>query len=540
MSAVPSGGGAFNPFDPLDRLVQADLLEELQQDKAAAEWRTPLLMRPYQQEADAAVIEAFREYRSVLVEMATGLGKTIILSHIAKAWPGRVLIIAHRDELIRQAVSKLRTVLGEEPGIEMGSERLTDSLERLPRVIVSSVQTMCRPGRHMRFPSRLLRLVNHRRGPPCSGQVLWRRHGSLPRGQGPRSDGDCQAGRPGGDGAGIRDRGLHLRHRGCHCNDGWLVPIHQQCVEVEGLDFSQVRDVAGDFNEGELSAILTQETPLHRMASPIVELAGSRSTLVFCCSVAHAQLLAEVIDRYRFRSAAWLSGETPIEQRRETIERFKRGELQFLLNCQLFLEGFDCPNTSLVVMGRPTKSLGLYTQVLGRGTRPLPGTVDGIETAAARRLSIAQSAKPNMVVLDFAGNAGRHKIITATDILGGKFTAPARQYAREAAEESDTPRPVQELLEEGELVSAYRLERDERLRRIRAQAQYQVNIVSPFDRGSTSAPHHGEESSRGEPATARQIWRLGTLGVSRDRASTYTKRQASVVIGKLLEERGES
>jgi hypothetical protein len=179
-------------------------------------------------------------------------------------------------------------------------------------------------------------------------------------------------------------------------------------------------------------------------------------------------------------------------------------------------------------------------QVIGRGTRPLPDTVDGIETPEARRLSIARSAKPNMVVLDFAGNAGRHKIITATDILGGKFTAPARQYAREAAEESDSPQSVQEMLEEGELVSAYRMERDERLRRIRAQAQYQVNIVSPFDRGSTSAPHSGEESSRGEPATARQIWKLRTLGVSPDRASTYTKRQASTVISKLLQERGES
>jgi superfamily II DNA or RNA helicase len=539
MSAAPSGGGAFNPFDPLDRLVQAALLEELQQDKAAAEWRTPLLMRPYQQEADAAVIEAFREYRSVLVEMATGLGKTIILSHIAKAWPGRVLIIAHRDELIRQAVSKLRTVLGEEPGIEMGSERLTDSLERLPRVIVSSVQTMCRPGRHMRFPFDYFGLLiideAHHAPAKSYGDVMAHFHAAKVLGV------TATAKRADQVAMGLVFETVAYTYGiEAAINDGWLVPIHQQCVEVEGLDFSQVRDVAGDFNEGELSAILTQETPLHRMASPIVELAGSRSTLVFCCSVAHAQLLAEVIDRYRFRSAAWLSGETPIEQRRETIERFKRGELQFLLNCQLFLEGFDCPNTSLVVMGRPTKSLGLYTQVLGRGTRPLPGTVDGIETAAARRLSIAQSAKPNMVVLDFAGNAGRHKIITATDILGGKFTAPARQYAREAAEESDTPRPVQELLEEGELVSAYRLERDERLRRIRAQAQYQVNIVSPFDRGSTSAPHHGEESSRGEPATARQIWRLGTLGVSRDRASTYTKRHASVVIGKLLEQRGES
>jgi superfamily II DNA or RNA helicase len=406
-------------------------------------------------------------------------------------------------------------------------------------VIVSSVQTMCRPGRHMRFPFDYFGLLiideAHHAPAKSYGDVMAHFHAAKVLGV------TATAKRADQVAMGLVFETVAYTYGiEAAINDGWLVPIHQQCVEVEGLDFSQVRDVAGDFNEGELSAILTQETPLHRMASPIVELAGSRSTLVFCCSVAHAQLLAEVIDRYRFRSAAWLSGETPIEQRRETIERFKRGELQFLLNCQLFLEGFDCPNTSLVVMGRPTKSLGLYTQVLGRGTRPLPGTVDGIETAAARRLSIAQSAKPNMVVLDFAGNAGRHKIITATDILGGKFTAPARQYAREAAEESDTPRPVQELLEEGELVSAYRLERDERLRRIRAQAQYQVNIVSPFDRGSTSAPHHGEESSRGEPATARQIWRLGTLGVSRDRASTYTKRQASVVIGKLLEERGES
>jgi hypothetical protein len=82
MSAVPSGG--FNPFDPVDRLVQADLLEELRQDKAAAEWRTPLLMRPYQQEADAAVIDAFREYPPYWWKWPPGSGRRFVLLPCSK------------------------------------------------------------------------------------------------------------------------------------------------------------------------------------------------------------------------------------------------------------------------------------------------------------------------------------------------------------------------------------------------------------------------------------------------------------------------
>src|SRR5690606_7555906 len=81
-------------------------------------------------------------------------------------------------------------------------------------------------------------------------------------------------------------------------------------------------------------------------------------------------------------------------------------------------EGFDDPGIGLVVMARPTKSRALYSQCIGRGTRPLNGLVDGLDTADERRAAIAGSAKPNVLVLDFVGNSGRHKLVHATDVLG--------------------------------------------------------------------------------------------------------------------------
>src|SRR5262249_37454191 len=144
-------------------------------------------------------------------------------------------------------------------------------------------------------------------------------------------------------------------------------------------------------------------------------------TLVFCASVGHARLMAEVLCRYRRGSARALDGTSHPEERRAVVGDFRAGRLQYLCNCGLFLEGFDAPAVAVVVMARPTKSLALYTQILGRGTRPLPGVVDplALAPAAERRAAIAASAKPRMLVLDFVGNSGRHRIITAADLLGG-------------------------------------------------------------------------------------------------------------------------
>ena len=140
-----------------------------------------------------------------------------------------------------------------------------------------------------------------------------------------------------------------------------------------------------------------------------------------------------------------------MEVRREIVERFNAGTLQFLCNCAVLTEGFDAPVCSAIVMGRPTKSLSLYTQMLGRGLRPLPGTVDAVAEAFDRRMAILTSDKPNCLVLDFVGNS-EHKLANAYDVLGGNYDAEARELARKEAREGR--KDLAEVIEQSAAVLA--------------------------------------------------------------------------------------
>jgi superfamily II DNA or RNA helicase len=229
------------------------------------------------------------------------------------------------------------------------------------------------------------------------------------------------------------------------------------------------------------------------------------------------------------------------------VEHFRAGRLQYLVNCGLFLEGFDAPNCAAVVMARPTKSLGLYTQVLGRGTRALPGVIDGLspDTAPARRQAIAASGKPDLLVLDFAGNAGRHAIVTAADVLGGKYGRTVREYAVTTLTEEEEAVPVGQALEraaaELALIEEERLRLVEQARRrnIIARVQYGTRAVDPFDRTQAATHATGDAHPHGgaDPATPKQIGYLAYLGVARSTAQGYSRRQASAVIDKLLRRR---
>ncbi len=323
-------------------------------------------------------------------------------------------------------------------------------------------------------------------------------------------------------------------------DDGWLVPIHQRVVKVDGLDFTKVRSNNKDFVESELEAILAQEKMLHAVAAPTMDLAGDLPALVFCVTIAHAELLRDVLDRYKPGSAAAICKDTPKDRRRELIRDYKAGRLQFLLSVGVFTEGFDAPNTALVVMARPTKSIVVYTQALGRGTRPLKGVIDGLEeaTPAERRAAIAQSGKPNVLVLDFAGNAGRHKIIQAADLLGGKYSATVRDYAKKNAETDGKAMPVDDALRRAADESAYEEEKRERAShraKIKAQAEYRSYAVSVYG-GSEAASPRPDMPSGG--ASEKQIALLLKLGVNMTTAMSYGRKQASAVIDDLMEKRG--
>lgn len=494
-------------------------------------------LRPYQTECIEAIDLAFLNNNSTLVEMATGLGKTVTFAHIADRWPGRVLVIAHREELVQQAAEKIHSITGHPVGIEMGRERANDELHS-PKVIVGSVQTLCKPNRRERYhPDHFsLMVIDEGHHAPaasyrevmdyfrCAKKLLVT---ATPK----RADEVAMAT--------VCDSVAFQYGIEPAIDDGWLVPVHQTVVKVDGLDFSKARTVAADFNEGDLERILTEEEPLHKMCGSAYEVIGNRQALWFCVTVKHSQLVAGVLSRYATGGVQFLSGATAKEDRRAAVESYKKGNIQHLVNCALFLEGFDAPATSAIVMARPTKSLSLYMQVLGRGTRPLPGIVDGIETAEQRRNAIAMSAKPQMVVIDYAGNAGRHKIVQAADVLGGKHDLPTREYAKKTMQEEGRVVDLEDALarakEELELI-----EEESKLRKhIKAsKVEYQTYDVNPFVHR-----HTGKRQQFNQPAelcTPKQAGFICYLsrqvGSSWDyeSASRLSAKQARGVISKLM------
>lgn len=493
--------------------------------------------RLYQHEAIGAIEAALQAHRTTLLVMATGLGKTVVFSTWVAQRLGRSLVIAHREELIDQAADKLRHFVGgENVAVEMG-ERYSpeDSLVK-PRVVVASIQTLANPRRLARFR------------PEDFGQgVIDEAHHALAVSYGTAME--HFAANPEFRWLGVtatpkRGDELALGQRfesvafeyGIEqgIEDGYLVPVRQLPIDVHEIDFSAVRTTAGDLNEGDLDEIMREEEPLHAIVRPTVREAGDLPTLVFAVSVAHAQDLADMLNRYKPNSAVALSGKTDRAERKKAVEAYKAGDVQFLCNCGLFLEGFDAPTTAVVAMARPTKSLSLYVQVLGRGTRVLPGLVEDLDTPAGRRAAIAASKKPCMLILDFVGNSGKHKIIRAQDVLGGKYGQPVRDYARKTSEEEGTPRLVGDSLERAadELALLEEIRERERRAAIKARVEYTAREVSPFEGGrpvDATLPHP-------EGPTEKQLWFL----VRRcfwepDRARALSRKQASAVIGKHIE-----
>jgi superfamily II DNA or RNA helicase len=495
-------------------------------------------VRDYQVQATDAAHQKLCKYNSTLIELATGLGKTVIGSRVIHELPGRALWLAHRDELIRQAAQTICALTGDAVAVEMGREQAEESLYGA-KVTVGSIQTLARANRRARFHPDHFALVvvdeAHHATAATYRDVLgyFRSAKKLMLTATP-----------------VRADQVGLEHV-CESvafrysiepaiDDGWLVPVQQTVVKVDGLDFSRARTVAADFNQGDLERILTDERPLHLMVASAHELIGERQALWFCTSVPHARALAAVLGRYAgVDNVACLAGDTPRDERRWTVSRYKAGAIKHLLNCALFLEGFDCPATSAIVMGRPTKHVGLYLQVLGRGTRPLPGIVDGIEGADERRTAIAMSGKPNMLVIDFAGNAGKHRIVQAADVLGGRHAPPVRDYARQTMEREGSPVDLEAAFARAQAELELLEEEAQRRAKITARASFRTHDVDPFVKQYGGARKRNARPVP-EPCSDRMAWfivyeaqRRGVNGWTFEKAKRLSPRQARRVIGRM-------
>ena len=454
-------------------------------------------LRPYQNNIVASVFDCWKENTSSLVVAPTGTGKTVIFaSVIRRIFPRRAMVLAHRQELIFQARDKIQKVTGLTVDVEMGEFKARtdkDLFHPKASVIVSTVQTHIAGGdgggRMGKFDPKDFGLLiideaHHATSPSYRKIIDYYRTNPKLKVLGVTATPDRSDEEALGQ---VFDAVAFDYEILDAIKDGWLVPIEQQMVSVESLDFSSVRTTAGDLNGADLAAVMESEKNLHGIASATIDIIGSRRGIGFASSVNHAQILADIFNRHSLGMANCVSAKTDKEDRKKIIYDFAQGKIQFLWNCGVFTEGFDDSGVEVISMARPTKSRALYAQMAGRATRPhesIAHTLNDITIPALRRSSIARSVKPSCLIVDFVGNSGKHKLMTTADILSGNMSDEVIEAAITYAKKSGKPmRMDKTMLEEEERqaeIKARKLAEEARKARLVGKATYKSQSIDPF------------------------------------------------------------
>lgn len=445
-----------------------------------------------------------RGHKSTALVMPTGTGKTIVFAMVgdSRDW-GRVLVLAGRQELIDQAADKIYKVTGDKPDIDMAQQwapMLDRDLFASGKFVVGSIQTVSKAKRLSRYNWKDFGLIiideGHHAVASTYQSVI-----RAARAENPlikvllvsatfdRADGKKMGG--------VCDSIAYKYEINQAVDDGWLVPVRQQFVRITGLDFSHIRTKGGDLDPDELAAVISDDggETIHKIASATVQAAGRSGTVVFTPSVASAHRIAEVINRdpSRCGEAVALDGKVEKDKRRAILSAYERGEFQYLVNCNLVVEGWDSQRASVLVMARPTKSRALYAQAAGRVLRPLAGVVDNplLGTPELRRGAIAASGKPSALIVDLVGNSGRHKLVCSADLLGNGYEQAVVDSAKKRLASRKTPADTAQILEEEKARLEKKRADAERRRTIRKEKVYgkvsvQAEQIDPF--GASAVP----------------------------------------------------
>lgn len=367
-------------------------------------------LRDYQREAVAA-LEGSDLQRPAFV-LPTGAGKTIVFAEYVRRhlqrWraageSGRVLVLAHRDELISQAAGKLADALGLlDAPLRVGVVKAHRN-ETLADVVVGSVQTLVRSSRRrqLRLVRRIVVDEAHHAAAPSYLTIL-RELGAFEQDSGVRAIG-CTATMVRGDGKALgevwqdivfeRSTAWMIQH-----DPPFLVRPRGLRVRVQDLDLSSVRRSRGDYSEGDLGRALEGSLAPEAVVKAVAEHAHDRRGILFAPTVRATQLFAEALKNAGY-TVATIFGDTASEERSAALADFRAGTVQFLCNCMVLTEGTDLPMCDLIVIARPTTNNGLYVQMVGRGLRLWPG-------------------KSDCLVLDVVGASARNTLRTQIHLDG--------------------------------------------------------------------------------------------------------------------------
>ena len=475
-------------------------------------------LRPYQEEARESIEREWAEGRQrTLLVLPTGCGKTIVFCTVAKDGVdagGRVLILAHRGELLEQAADKLRAATGLGCAVEKAEET---SMGSWFRVTVGSVQSMMRPSRLERFPADWFTHIvvdeAHHALSDSYQQVL--AHFPDARVLGVTATVDR------GD---KRDLGAYFDSIAYEytlpraIREGYLCPIKAQTVPLQ-LDITGVKVSSGDFSPGDLGTAL--DPYLESIADEMLA-AGcmERKTVVFLPLVATSKKFARILAERGF-AASEVNGESA--DRSETLAAFDAaGPGSALCNSMLLTEGWDCPSVDCVVVLRPTKVRSLYCQMVGRGTRLSPET-----------------GKTELLLLDFLWHTERHELCRPAHLVAeGEDVARAMT---ERLEQAGCPEDLEEVereaakdvVEERERKLAEQLaSMRSRKRKLVDPLQFEMSIAAEDLSGYV--PQFGWEMA---PASEAQKAALEKAGIFPDEVECAGK--ASLLLDKVSKRRAE-
>jgi superfamily II DNA or RNA helicase len=275
-------------------------------------------------------------------------------------------------------------------------------------------------------------------------------------------------------------------------HEGWSVPFDQRFVSVEGVDFQNLGDVSHDYTDNELDEVLRHRETLLSMVTPLIDLVEDRRTIIFSPTKKMARAVAHTINEFIPHSARSVDGEADRDLRKKRFGGHQAGKYQFLSVCGLCREGYNDPGIGAVGVFRPTKSRSLKEQMIGRGSRPLKGIVDGLDSAEERRAAIAASDKPNCMIVDLVGITGLPPVASTAHLLASGKPDEVINLANRNALKNKGPTDMadeiakaeKQISDENEAsrlrqIEQQRLEREEaeRLAKIKGDVRYSASQV---------------------------------------------------------------
>lgn len=479
-------------------------------------------LRPYQQEAREAIFNEWttKGVNKTLLVLPTGCGKTIVFAKVAEDCVrkgDRVLILAHRGELLEQAADKLNKAIGLGCAMEKAEHSCLNSWFR---IVVGSVQTLQRPKRLTQFSRDYFDTIIMDEAHHCisNGYQAVLKYFNEAKVLGVTATPDR------GD---MKNLGSFFESLAYEytlpkaIKEGYLCPIKALTLPLK-IDFSQVTTQAGDFKASDIGAAL--DPYLYSIADEMMKYCKDRKTVVFLPLIKTSQKFRDILNERGFKAAEVNGGS---EDRSQVLKDFEEDKYNVLCNSMLLTEGWDCPSVDCVIVLRPTKVRSLYSQMVGRGTRLYPG-------------------KENLLLLDFLWHTERHELchpahlICESDEVAKKMTEKLEAKAAlpldvlEAIDiqeaEEDAKKDV--VAEREEALAKQLAVMKTRKRKLVDPLQFEMSIQA--EDLVNYVPSFGYQMG---PASQKQLTALEKLGIYPDEVENAGK--AELLLKKLEARRSE-